>query len=295
VGKSEIAYRLAKEMGAEILSVDAFQVYRGLPIGTNHPDPAWMRDVPHHLVACREPAESWSAPQFAVEALRILREKQAQGIPMIAVGGSGFYLRALLEGAPEGDAPDPAIRDMISQKVESLGIEGAHRWLQELDPQAAKRLHPNDSMRIRRALEKTFAPVTAPASRAKCWGAENANVFGLECPREILDSQLRLRTSTMWKGGLIDETRMLLHQNVPPDAPVWGAIGYREASEFLNGSLKENDALEAIFRRTRQYAKRQWTWFRHHHQTQWIDLNSFPDIPSVVLYLSDQLKPLLRV
>jgi tRNA dimethylallyltransferase len=289
VGKSEIAYQLAKSLGAEILSVDAFQFYRHLPIGTNHPDPAWLKDIPHHLVDCREPEESWSAPQFAAEALRILREKDSQGIPMVAVGGSGFYLRALLDGAPEGEAPDPTVREMVTEKVASLGLEDAHRWLGELDPEAAKRLHPNDTMRVKRAIEKALSPTPPPTSKVDCWGPQNAKVFGIECSRDRLDVQLKKRTIAMWKGGLLEETRFLLNGKVPKEAPVWGAIGYQEGAEFLAGKMSEAEALERIFRRTRQYAKRQWTWFRHHHQTEWVHLDSFPDTESVVLYLAQQL------
>lgn len=295
MGKSEIAYLLAKQFGAEILSVDAFQFYRGLPIGTNQPDSAWMKEVPHHLVACRDPKEFWSAPQYAAEALRVLKEKQSHCIPMIAVGGSGFYLRALLEGAPEGSASDPTTREGIFKVSSELGPEATHRWLQKHDPAAAARLNPNDSMRVRRALEKSLAPPVAPIASTECWGEKNAVVFGLECSRDRLDENLRRRTELIWKNGLLVETQKLIDANISPDAPVWGAIGYREGLRFIQGSLTKEEALERIFRRTRQYAKRQWTWFRHHHNTQWVNLDSFPDVPSVVLYLSEQIKPLWNV
>lgn len=281
VGKSEVAFRLAKRLGAEILSVDAFQFYRGLPVGTNQPPPVWMNEVPHHFIACREPDESWSAPQFAAAALRLLREKQEAGLPVVAVGGSGFYLRALLEGAPEGEAPDPGLRREVQERYERLGAEGAHRWLAELDAAAARRLHPNDAMRVKRAIEKALAPVAPSTAPVDAWGPGNARVFGLECSRERLDERLRRRTLVMWKGGVLEETRRLLDLKVPPEAPVWGAIGYQEGAEFLAGRLSENAALERMFRRTRQYAKRQWTWFRHHHGTQWVDVDAFPDLETL--------------
>jgi len=289
VGKSAIAVGLAKRLGAEILSVDAFQFYRGLPIGTNYPETAWLREVPHHFIACREPQEAWSAPRFAQEALNLLREKERQGVPMVVVGGSGFYLRALLEGAPEGEAPDPDLRAMVMERYETLGPEAAHAWLAERDPQTAQRLHPNDAMRVRRALEKTFAPPPTDTLAYEPWGASNALVLGLEMPREKLDERLKHRSEAMWRGGLLDETRGLLARKVPEGAPVWGAIGYKEAADYLAGHLTEAAALERVYRRTRQYAKRQGTWFRHHHQTEWVNLDSFPDPEAVVLYLARRL------
>jgi len=289
VGKSEIAFHLAQRLKAEILSADAFQVFKGLEVGTAQPSPEWQKEVRHHLVGTREPSQSWNAVEFAKEAGKIIRSKNKEGKSLVLVGGSGFYLRALVEGPPHGTAPKPEIRTWVLEKVRELGNDKAHAWLAERDPEAALRLHPNDLQRICRALEKTF-PQEEPAETGyEPLGTPSVLFLGLERSRDKLDEVLKKRTLAMWKNGLLGEANHLEQLGLPGNHPIWGAIGYLEATAFQKGQLREEEALERIFRRTRQYAKRQWTWFKHQHDVQWVDLDSFSGPKAVVDFLVEKI------
>ena len=278
VGKSEIAFLLAKRLGAEIISADAFQVYRGLEVGTAQPSKEWQREVPHHLVGCRDPRESWNAVEFARQAKKIIEGLITRKKPFLLVGGAGFYLRALVEGPPPGNSPVPEIRSMIVEKVRELGNEKALAWLRERDPERASKLHSNDLQRICRALEKTFESAPAENPGYEPLGSGKVLFLGLERSRDKLDGILKARAESIWRNGILDETRMLMGAGLPTDHPIWGAIGYAEALAFLKGEWGEPLALERIFRRTRQYAKRQWTWFKNQHEIPWMNLDDFVDL-----------------
>ena len=287
VGKSEIAYHLALKMGAEILSADAFQVYRGFPIGTAQPPRAWQEKVKHHLVGIRGPELSWSAVEFAQEAMTILKDRWAAGKKVIIIGGAGFYMKALVDGIPTGLAPTPEKRNEIFQKVTAMGNEKAHQWLNDIDSNAAQRIHPNDRQRICRALEK--ASLSQSRMEYEVLGKLNVIFLGLERSRENLDNLLIKRVSMMWQEGLLEEARKLGNMGLPPEHPIWGAIGYSEALAFLQGAVPKEEAMEKVFRRTRQYAKRQWTWFRHQHQVEWFDLDNFPHSAELIDILENKI------
>ena len=292
VGKSEVAYRLARRLKAEIISADAFQVYRGMEIGTAQPPLEHQKKVVHHLVGVRKPSEPWNAVEFAKAAQEILDEGREAGKSFLLVGGAGFYIKTLVEGEPPGTAPSAGTREKVAEKVKVLGIAKAHEWLKERDPLAAKRIHVNDTTRIRRALEKTFTTAQAFSSSpmgCKPLGKNNVIFLGLERSREKLDEILRARSRSMWDNGLLDETKHLSRSGIPETHTLWGAIGYAEGAAFLRGEMKREEALERIFRRTRQYAKRQWTWFKHQHAVEWINLDDFPDILSVVKILEQKI------
>ncbi len=292
VGKSEIAYEIAKKLGYEILSCDAFQVYKELAVGTAQPPLEWQKMVPHHLVGTRNPRENWSAGDFAREADAILREKQKQGVGVILVGGSGFYLRALITGPPVGPLSNPALREKVQKRVETLGLEGAHGWLKTLDVGAADRIHVNDRQRICRALEKALTP--KPTADSDEPAPVSAVLLGVECGRDQLDVLLMQRCRKMWKEGLLEEAKSLQSLGLPAQHSVWKAIGYLEALAFLNRELSEAEALEKMFRRTRQYAKRQWTWFRNQHEVQWFQKNPEEPPKSLIEQLALQISRLRR-
>ncbi len=289
VGKSEVAFQLAREWGAEILSADAFQVYRGLSVGTAQPSIEERRQVPHHLVDCLDMGETWNAAEFARRSSSLIKTCQAEGKKLVVVGGSGFYLKALVEGVPEGEAPALELRSWISDQITEKGPEKSYQWLMERSPESAKRIHPNDIYRIGRALEKSYG---APSLRpAPAFQPDQFKFYGLERSREKLDLRLRERVETMWRRGLLDEARFLRRSGLSEDHPVWGAIGYQEADAYLSQQMTEAEAKEKIFRRTRQYAKRQWTWFKHQHSVQWINLDERDKISDVIGFiLSDLIK-----
>lgn len=281
VGKTRFAFELAKKLGAEIVSADAFQVYKGLPVGTAQPPAEYLREIPHHLIASREPTEPWNAPLFAREARRVIDRLDAAEKRTVIVGGSGFYIQALVEGAPEGGPSTPEERERVLSEVLQKGPEASHAWLARLDAASAARIHPNDTKRICRALEKVLYPKTTQAEYEPL-GAKRVRVIGLECPREMLDQRLMIRTKAMWDGGLLQETQWLMERDIPETANIWGAIGYREAAAYLRNAVTKEEAIEQMFRRTRQYAKRQWTWFKHHHGTKWMNSDEIESIDEIV-------------
>jgi tRNA dimethylallyltransferase len=281
VGKSEIAYHLALRLKAEILSADAFQIYRGMEVGTAQPPLSWRKKVPHHLISERSPEEPWNAVEFAQKARKIIDEKVSRGIKLIIVGGAGFYLKTLVEGAPSGAAPRPRTRHWVEERTVGMSSEKTHSWLQERDPETAKHIHPNDVKRLCRALEKTYDRVS-PLESFEPLDNNNVLFLGLERSRENLKLLLRNRAEKMWNGGLINETKELLTRDIPSTHSIWGAIGYAEALGFLKGVITKEAALERISQRSRQYAKRQWTWFRHQHDVYWMNLDLFPDNTTAV-------------
>lgn len=290
VGKSEIAFRLAKVLEAEILSVDAYQVYRDIPIGTAQPPIEWQHQITHHLVGCRESNENWSAVEFAKEASKIISSSKSAKKQLVIVGGSGFYLKSLINGIPDGVAPSKEIRDFVSTEVEKLGNEKSYAWLKEKDLHAVQRIHVNDRFRIGRALEKYFSPFLPIKNIPFSTNEINRNFlfFGFERSRENLDKILKLRIDDMWSGGLMEETQRL-RESTNLKCSIWKAIGYQEMLSFSNQEISEIEAKATIFRRTRQYAKRQWTWFKHHHSIEWINLDRFSDIEEVVLKIKNAI------
>jgi tRNA dimethylallyltransferase len=287
VGKSEVAFQLAQEWDAEILSADAFQVYRGFPVGTAQPPLEEQQKIRHHLIACLDLSEKWSSVEFAKKSSAIIHELESRNQRIVVVGGSGFYLKSLVEGSPAGEAPSVELRSWIADQINERGPEKSYQWLAERYPEAAKRIHPNDIYRIGRALEKSYG---TPAVRpAPAFRPDQFKFYGLERSRENLDLRLRERIDKMWGRGLLDEARFLRRSGISEDHPVWGAIGYQEADAYLSQKISEADAKEKLFRRTRQYAKRQWTWFKHQHSVQWINLDAGDKISDVAGFILSDL------
>jgi tRNA dimethylallyltransferase len=288
VGKSEVAYQLAVQLELEVISADAFQVYQGMEVGTAQPSKEYQNRIPHHLIGIRKPKESWNAVKFAESAKAIIEKGQIESRQFLVVGGAGFYIRALVEGPPPGGSPSPEVRTMVLKKVSALGLEKAHEWLEIRDEAAAKRLNAQDVRRICRALEKTFETPEVKVNYTPL-GTSRVLFLGLERSRENLDKLLRVRTQIMWHGGLLKETEQLMRLQLPPDHPALAAIGYAEAAAFLQKKMSPEDALERIFRRTRQYAKRQWTWFKHQHDVEWLNLDDFSTMDQAVQKLKEKL------
>jgi tRNA dimethylallyltransferase len=286
VGKSEAAYCLALKLGFEIISADAFQVYQDMAVGTAQPSIEFQKKVKHHLIGVRKPEESWNAVQFATHAKKIIDADKSKRF--LIVGGAGFYLRALVDGPPAGGAPSPEVRAMVAEKALDLGPEKTHEWLASRDKAAAERLDVQDVRRVGRALEKTFETPVIKANYEPL-GSSNVSFIGLERSRENLDQLLLRRTRSMWDQGLLDETKKLLSLHLPEDHPALAAIGYAEASAYLSQKMTQEEALERIFRRTRQYAKRQWTWFKHQHDVEWMNLDDFSTMDALVQKLAEKI------
>ncbi|MEI6564006.1 MAG: tRNA (adenosine(37)-N6)-dimethylallyltransferase MiaA [bacterium] len=269
-GKTAIAQRLAESMGAEILSADSMLVYRGMSLGTAKPSLDERRRVRYWGVDLVDPWESFSVARFITEARRCFASARERGISIIIAGGTGLYLKALLEGLDELPDPSPAVRlrwqDVMDQKgVEGLRLALAARnqaWLESLSD-------PFNSRRLMRALELSESGFTEPP---RSWGnrARSTAVTGLEVPREELLARIERRVRDMYESGLLEETRALVSGPLPLSLTAAGAIGYAEAIACLRGTLSRETAIQLTIQRTRQLAKRQMTWFRHQMNVFWI-------------------------
>lgn len=280
-GKSALALETARRAGGEIVNCDSLQLYRGLDIGTAKTPPQERAGVPHHLFDVLEPWEVFSAGAYAREARKVLEAIRGRGrIPVVA-GGTGFYLRALLEGLAEAPPRDEALRARLLGR-ERRRPGSLHRLLGRFDPRTAAAIHPNDVQKTVRALEICLA-ARKPASAVFASGRrplEGWRVLklGLHPPRRELVERIRERTRGMFEQGLLDEVRALLDRGVPPESKAFESIGYKEALECLRGRMTPQEAMERTEIATRQYAKRQMTWFRRDAAIVW--LPGFGDMPA---------------
>ncbi len=272
-GKSALALELALETQAEIVSCDSLQVYRGFDVGSAKPTPAERARVPHHLIDVADPSEAFSAARYAQLARAALAELRSRSRLALVVGGTGLYLRALVQGLFEGPGRDARLRARLERCAARRGDQALHALLQRVDPASAARLAPRDRVRVVRALEvwRATRRTLGEHFRAQANALQGYDVLilALDPPREELRQRIETRIDAMLAGGLIDETRALLASGLPPDARPLQAIGYRQACDVLAGRLSVSEARRAIVQATLRYAKRQRTWFRHQAAARW--------------------------
>jgi tRNA dimethylallyltransferase len=283
VGKTAVAIEVCKLLGGEIISADSMQLYRGLDIGTAKATPDEQARARHHLIDILRPDEEYSAARWAQDARLAIAEIRARGKRPIIVGGTGFYLTALLFPQRLASAPpDAALRAKLQEYAEREGSARLHQRLQNLDAAAAARLHPNDTRRVIRAIEvaTTFSrsdsqsESTPPASEL-----ENDNpksdfdfeAFGLSLPREVLYKRLNDRVDAMLRAGFMDELRAAIDAGFGETIPLQN-LGYRHMRPALDDGTHFDAGVELWKRDTRRYAKRQMTWFRHQLPVRWMDV-----------------------
>ena len=286
-GKSDLSLFIARALGAEIVNCDSLQVYRGFDIGTAKLPSAERQGVPHHLIDIVDPTDLFTAGDYARVAEAAIREISARGRIVVLVGGTGFYLRGLLEGLSPGPARDDILRARLLKKEQTRpGI--VHRILARLDPASAARIHPNDKNKTLRALEVRLlegAPVSSMFERGRASLSGFLPVkIGLDPPRDLLYTRLNERARRMFElgrseGSLVEEVRRLLSAGVPPQVKPFESLGYKQVLQMLQGRISEEQALESTQLETRRYAKRQLTWFRKEQAVQWIA--GFGDDPQV--------------
>ena len=272
-GKSDVALELAERLLAErglaieIVSLDSMTLYRRMNIGTAKPTAEECLRVPHHLFDILEPSQEFSVAEYLVEAERVCREIIAHGSTPLFVGGTGLYLRSLLRGVFEGPAANEELRKRLESEVALDGVDALHRRLQQLDPNTAERLHPNDLRRVVRALEVielTGQPMSAQHREEPLpLDQRPANVVWLSPPRDWLYRRINQRVEAMLDAGWLDEVRSLLAEPQPLSDTASQALGYKELIEHLRGERSLAETIELIQTRTRQFAKRQHTWFRN--------------------------------
>lgn len=273
-GKSALAMALAQAYGAEIISMDSAQVYRQMDIGTAKPSAQERAAVPHHLLDILDPAQRYSAARFVSDCRRLIAEIEGRGRPVLIVGGTNLYLRALEQGLNALPSADPELRLEISAQAEQQGWPAQHRRLAELDPAAAERLHPNDGQRIQRALEIVLASGRQTAAhyaqpRTEALGRPLLKFAVMPPDRETLHRRIATRFEQMMAKGLLDELRRLhARDDLGMDLPSVRSVGYRQLWRHLDGELSESAAVDAAIAASRQFAKRQLTWLRSEPQLQ---------------------------
>lgn len=269
-GKSELALSLAESFSGEILNCDSVQLYRYMNIGTAKVPPDQRRGIPHHLIDILDPDEVFTAGQYERLGRETMRQIASRERIPIIVGGTGFYLRALLKGLFEG----PSRNDVLRARLAHRKPGSLHRLLTRLDPEAAARIHANDTNKLIRALEVrilTRQPITSlyHYNRNPLEGFHVLEL-GLDPPRELLAERLNARCRQMFESGLTGEVQSILARGFPANSKALESIGYREAVLHFQGSLTLEEAIEQAQIATRQYAKRQRTWFRREPDLQWL-------------------------
>ncbi|MCZ2155566.1 MAG: tRNA (adenosine(37)-N6)-dimethylallyltransferase MiaA [Bryobacterales bacterium] len=282
-GKSNLAVNLARRLHGEVLNCDSLQIYRGFDIGTAKPSEFDQSSIPHHLIDIADPIEEFSAGEFARRARDLINTIADRGKLPVVAGGTGFYLKALIDGLVEVPAADTEIRARL-RRIEQRNPGRLHAILARWDATAARRIHASDVQKLIRALEMMLLERESLSSvhERPRLAADHLRVFqiGLDPPRPALYARLDARSRRMFEGGLLDEVRGLLARGVPASAKPFAAIGYKQALALLEGSLTPEAALAEMQRDTRRYAKRQWTWFRRDPRIYWI--RQFGDAPEAL-------------
>jgi len=284
-GKSELALCAAQVFAGEIVNCDALQFYRGFDIGTAKTPAAERRGIPHHLFDVLDPRTGFSAGDYSRAAREVIAGISARGRLPVVVGGTGFYLRALLEGLPALPARDQALRDRLNGR-EQRRPGSLHRLLGRWEPEAAARIHARDVQKVIRALEirlLTRAPLPSPASSLPLEGF-NVLQLGLAPERPLLADRIAVRTRQMFDAGLVDEVRSLLAGGLSGQEKPFESLGYKQVLAHLRGQMSLEQAMAATELETRQYSKRQLTWFRRDNRTAWLrGFGSNPEVAEAAL------------
>jgi tRNA dimethylallyltransferase len=270
-GKSELAVRIAEKIGAEIVNADSMQVYRGLDIGTAKPSAEELARVPHHLLSIITPDLSFTASDFRREAAAVIADIDSRGKKVVVVGGTGLYIRALLEGLVDSPDGDPELRLQFAE----LPGEELLRRLALVDPETASRLHQNDRLRLIRALEvysQTGRPISAFRSEHAFSGSYyNPLKMAIRVERQELYRRINLRVDRMLQHGLVAEVAGQLALGYGRELKALRSIGYKEISSFLAEEITLDEAVSLIKRDTRRYSKRQMTWFSKEKDIYWLE------------------------
>lgn len=276
-GKSRLALHLAEKMNGEIISADSRQIYRGLDIGTAKPSQDELNKVPHHLLDILDPDKVFSAYDYQEIASKTIHEILSRGKLPLLVGGTGLYIRAVLDGFDFPSEATPELKEELEQRAAEMGTYALHQDLQKVDPVAASRIHPHDLFRIMRALEvyhATGKPISSQREKKK---EPNYNFvyFCLTDDRQKLYDRINARVLAMMDQGLLEETRRIV-EKYGYSLPVLKTIGYKELIDYLRGEYSLERAVELIQQHTRNYAKRQLIWFRRDPRIIWLDWQEHP-------------------
>ena len=285
VGKTAAAVALGARLPIEVVSADSRQVYRGMDVATGKPTAEERTAVRHHLIDLVDPDETYDAARFARDARAAIDAIRGRSRLPVVVGGTGLYIRALLRGLDPSTPADPVFRAELTAMAAREGRAALHARLAALAPTLARRLHPNDHVRVIRALElvRAGSPAGDAQTRWRDAATDDAVVYvGLTLERPRLDERLRERAARMVSAGLEDEVRALLARGYTSTRPAMHGIGYREFVRVVAGELDRAEALRLMQRDTLRYARRQWTWFAREPALQWIDVEAVEGGPAGV-------------
>ena len=291
VGKTEIAIQLAQHLNAEIVSVDSRQIYRQMDIGTAKPTPEEQQAARHHLIDCVDISQPFSVADYQTLADTAIGDIQNRGKRVLLVGGAGLYFRAIVDGLFEGPGADTTLRKRLETEAAQLGVNVLHERLRACDPEAADRIHPNNVVRVIRALEVYELTGIPMSEHQQQWHPEKQRypfiAFGLTIPRALLYQRIEQRVDVMLANGLIAEVESLLAAGYARDTVALQSFGYRELIAYLDGDCTYVEAISQLKQNTRRFAKRQLTWFRKDTRIEWLDRESTPDI---VAYLLEKIR-----
>ncbi|MEY3168826.1 MAG: hypothetical protein RL421_69 [Actinomycetota bacterium] len=271
-GKSDLAVALAEELRGHVINADSMQLYKGMDIGTAKLTIQERRGIPHHLIDVLPVNQEASVAQYQIDARSIIDQLLEENIPAIVVGGTGLYIKAILDDLNFPDT-DPEVREKIARQAEELGVDVMHERLAKLDPAAAAAIPKENVRRVVRALEVielTGRPYTANLPRVGSTKYPQAQQFGLVMERETLHERIDLRVERMWERGLVREVRDLMGDGLLEARTAQAALGYAQIIKFAQGELTEDEAKEETKRATRQYARRQETWFSRDERITWV-------------------------
>ena len=283
-GKTDVSLKLASLTNGEIISADSMQVYRYLNIGTDKLPYSIRREIPHHLISIKNPDENFSAGEFKQDAEKIIKRLLERGKQPIVVGGTGLYIKALVDGIFPSPSSDKRLREKLHKQAKRYGRSYLWKRLKRVDPVAIDKIHPNNLSRIIRALE-VYIQTKIPFSQwqGKASPTEYSfQIFGIRWPRDILYKRINQRVEDMFRKGLVKETRRLISNGFANSRAVLSGLGYRQIIGALRGEYSLERAKELTKRDSRRYAKRQMTWWRNERRITWIDIESDKNISNVV-------------
>lgn len=294
MGKSAVALLLAERMGGEIISVDSMQVYRGLDIGTAKPSAEDRARVPHHLIDVVEVTEPFDAAQFVRQARAAESDIRSRGRVLILCGGTGLYFKALLDGLGDAPAGDAALR----AELERAPLADLLRELEKSDPATYERIDRQNPRRVIRAVEVIRLTGRPFSAQRDNWAAKKGGgsvgpppqAFGLARSGVDLHRRIEARVDAMFARGLVAETHQLLKHGLAVNKTAMQALGYRQVIEHLRGGPSLTETIELVKARTRQFARRQKTWFRHQMELTWLELGSEESVEVVVERISTAVK-----
>ncbi|HSW86033.1 MAG TPA: tRNA (adenosine(37)-N6)-dimethylallyltransferase MiaA [Rhabdochlamydiaceae bacterium] len=294
VGKTELSVKIAQVIGGEVVSADSMQVYKGMDIGTAKASTTQRSIVPHHLIDCRDLDKTFNVVEFYEAANKAIHEILIKGHVPVVVGGTGFYIHALLYGPPSGPPSAPEVRTKLEQEMQHQGPAALYERLRNLDPDYATTITQRDKHKIIRALEIISITNQKVSKFSKASSDRNDN-YDFRCwfiymPKEVLYPRIEMRCDTMIANGFIDEVRTLEKNGLRQNVSAAQAIGYRQCLEFLDSEQTQQDWERFVFsfkQASRRYAKRQFTWFRREPLFRWLNMDSTPFEKVVEIILQD--------